>query len=94
MQWRWIEIPQDWIWDGESSPIAAEIRAQKGRRQLSWDTVADIVGVKRQALARRLKGDTPWRCSELNRLARAWDMGLTDFTGEIPENRTTVTADP
>lgn len=78
------------MWAGDPSPINGEVRAQKGRRELTWDKVADIIPLKRQALARRLNAETPWRYSELKKLNQAWDGALNDIVGQNPENGTNV----
>ena len=84
MQWK--EIPRDWIWDGNPNFINSEIRSQIGRRQLKQEEVAAIIGIKRQAMARRLRdaadpNRTPWRRSELKKLAGAWGISLYELTG-------------
>lgn len=76
---HWQEIPRDWVLVGDPDPINDEIRAQKGRRQLTWDDVASIIGIKRQALMRRLNGETPWRYFELTDLSDAWGGPLDGF---------------
>jgi DNA-binding XRE family transcriptional regulator len=73
------------MWTGDPSPINAEIRGQMGRRQLNQEKVAALIGIKRQAFARRLKGETPWRYSELLRLHARWGGSLEDFVSELPE---------
>lgn len=84
MVMHWQEIPRDWVLVGDPDPINDEIRAQKGRRQLTWNDVASIIGIKRQALMRRLKKDgdktrTPWRYFELTDLSDAWGGPLDGF---------------
>lgn len=82
---QWKEIPRDWIYTGNPEDVNAEIRAHMARRDLHHNEVADILGLKRQALARRLHGETSWRHSELDKLAIAWGLLPSDLVGIAPE---------
>lgn len=56
----------------ETQRIAEGILVQKTRRHLTYHDIAAILGITRQALARRLNGETPWKHQELHDLAKTW----------------------
>ena len=58
----------------ETERIAEGILIQKTRRHLTYTEVAAILGIRRQSLARRLNGATPWKHQELHKLAAAWGI--------------------
>jgi len=58
----------------ETERIAEGILVQKTRRRLTYAQIADILGIRRQSLARRLNGETPWKHQELHKLAAAWGI--------------------
>jgi hypothetical protein len=64
--------------------------ARHDERQI--DTM-QLLGLKRQALARRLRGETAWARWELSELARHWGIGINDLVGENAENHTSGTAE-
>jgi len=82
---QWKERPRDWIFTGNPEDVNAEIRAHMARRDLHHNEVADILGLKRQAFARRLHGETPWHYSELRKLAISWNILPLDLAGSVPE---------
>jgi len=76
-------------WTGDPKPIAREIRAQMARHDEHQNDILNLIGVQRQALNRRLRGETKWHRWELLRLANHW--GLT-LNGLIPENHVNGTS--
>lgn len=82
----WKEVPVDWIYTGNPEDVNAEIRVHMARRDLHHNEVASILGIKRQAFARRLHGETPWRWSELVKLDDAWQGAISPMITEIPAN--------
>lgn len=78
----------------ETERIAEGILIHKTRNHLSYTQVADILGIKRQSLARRMKGDTKWKHEELHKLADAWGITIQQLETGFGENNTNITADP
>lgn len=59
--------------------VADNIRAEVARRRISQTVLAEKVGIRQQALSRRLNGSTPFRIDELARIADALDIPLTEL---------------
>lgn len=53
------------------------------RRSHSQVSLAPLVGMRQQALSRRLSGRTPFTINELARIASALDVALTDLVAEV-----------
>jgi transcriptional regulator with XRE-family HTH domain len=53
------------------------------RRSHSQITFAPLVGMRQQALSRRLSGRTPFTIDELARIASALDVALADLVAEV-----------
>jgi BetR domain len=75
-------------WLGDSKPIAREINAQKARHDERQTDIMSLIGVQRQALARRMRGETPWERWELEVLAKHWGITLAELVPESEENDT------
>lgn len=59
--------------------VADNIRAEVARRRLSQVKLAEQVGIRQQALSRRLTGSTPFRIDELARIAEVLDIPLAEL---------------
>lgn len=59
--------------------VADNIRAEVARRKLSQVKLAEQVGIRQQALSRRLNGTTPFRIDELVRIAAVLDIPLAEL---------------
>lgn len=73
-------MPSDAIQDRQR--IAAEVRAQIARLQLTQRQVADLVGMTQPALQLRLVGARSFRAEELVKLAEALGVPVTQLLGE------------
>lgn len=65
--------------DQDAIRVANNIRAEVARRRLSQVKLAEQVGIRQQALSRRLNGTTPFRIDELARIAEVLDMPLSEL---------------
>jgi transcriptional regulator with XRE-family HTH domain len=57
--------------------VAANVRAEMGRKKCNQVVLADRIGMTQQALSRRLAGQTPFTVDELSRVAAALDVLVT-----------------
>ena len=55
--------------------VAAEVRAELARKQITASTVAEAIQMPTSTLSRRLKADTPFTVDELAAIARV--LGTT-----------------
>ena len=65
--------------NNEAQRVVDNIRAEVARRRLSQVSLAEQVGIRQQALSRRLNGTTPFRIDELARIAQALNMPLAEL---------------
>ena len=65
--------------DQDAIRVANNIRAEVARRRLSQVKLAEQVGIRQQALSRRLNGTTPFRIDELARIAEVLDIPLSEL---------------
>ena len=65
--------------DEDAIRVANNIRAEVARRRLSQVKLAEQVGIRQQALSRRLNGTTPFRIDELARIAEVLDIPLSEL---------------
>jgi transcriptional regulator with XRE-family HTH domain len=56
--------------------IAAEVRAQMGRKRVTARALAKSIGISDGALSERLNGARPFNTDQLARIAEALDMDL------------------
>lgn len=70
----------------EADRIAEGILVQKTRRRLTYQQIADILGMSRQALSNRLNGDTLWKYHELHKLADAWGITIQQLEQGFGDN--------
>ena len=68
-----------------SSTVIGTIRAELARARISYTQVADRLGVTRQAMTRRMSGDTPFRVDEIATIASM--CGVT--VGALVDDRCT-----
>lgn len=62
-----------------TAAVAAEVRAEVARKQISQDKLAERVGCSRQSLNRRLTGAIPFDVAELAVIADALGVPVTQF---------------
>lgn len=63
--------------------VAANVKAEMARRSHSQNTFAPLVGMRQQALSRRLSGKTAFTIDELARIAAALGVPLVDLIAEV-----------
>lgn len=68
-------------WLGDPKPIAREIRAQMARHDEHQPEIMNLIGVQRQALNRRMRGETKWHRWELMTLANHWRISADTLFG-------------
>lgn len=59
--------------------IAREIRAEMGRQGMTQEVLAGRLGCTQRLLSRRLTAEVPIDASELERIAAALDVDVTQF---------------
>lgn len=59
--------------------VAAEVRASAARHEYTQEMVGELLGLKQSAISRRYKGQVPFDVDELELLAKAWDVPITEF---------------
>lgn len=57
--------------------VAANLRAEMGRRQISQAALAEAIGIAQPSVSKRLHGHVPWTLSELTRVAEFLDLPLS-----------------
>lgn len=66
-----------------SETVAANVKAEMARRSHSQNTLAPLVGMRQQALSRRLSGKTAFTIDELATIATALGVSLADLIGGV-----------
>lgn len=66
--------------------VAGEIRAYMARRNISQSKLAPILGWSQQYLSRRLTGAVPFDVSDLDQLARVFEVPVEHFFREANRN--------
>lgn len=68
--------------------MAANIRAEMGRRNLNQKDVAPLLGpsYKQPHISRRLNGRQDWAFGELMKLSQAWEISITALIAGTDEN--------
>jgi transcriptional regulator with XRE-family HTH domain len=59
--------------------VAAEVRAEVGRRNCTQQELAGILGVAQPNVSRRLTGKQPFDTDELDKLAAHWGVPVDRF---------------
>lgn len=65
--------------ESHDQKVAAEVRAELGRRSLSCAALARMTGIKEPSLRRRLKGSAPFRVAELETVAEVLHVPVQKF---------------
>lgn len=68
--------------DSHAQRVADNVRAEMARSKRTQAILAHEVGMKQQALSRRLAGHTPFTVDELGRIAAVLNVSLTSLVGE------------
>ncbi len=61
--------------------VGANVRAEMARNKRTQATLADSIGMKQQALSRRLSGTTPFTVDELGRVADVLGTSIVQLVG-------------
>lgn len=67
----------------QTATLAANIRAEMGRRKMSQSDLATAVGMSQPGISKRLGGTVPWTFPELIAVAQVFDVPLALLTGEV-----------
>ena len=65
--------------ESHDQKVAAEVRAELGRKELSCAALARMTGINEPVLRRRLKGSAPFRVAELETVAEALHVPVEQF---------------
>jgi len=71
---------------GTKSPshrVASNVRAEMARRNQTQSSLAELVGMRQQAISRRMSGQTEFTIDELARIAAALGCPLVDLLAEV-----------
>lgn len=66
--------------------VAAEVRAEMGRRAMSQVTLAGLIGMSQQSLSERLRGKTPFTTDDLEKVAGALGVHPATLLGGLPNS--------
>ena len=66
-----------------SQTVAANVRAEMARHQHSQASLAELIGMRQQALSRRLSGRTDFTVTELATIASALNTTISALVGEV-----------
>lgn len=64
---------------GLSHHVACEVRAEMARQRMTQRDVAAVLGISQPQVTARLQGRVEFRTSELDRLAEAFGVPVTNF---------------
>jgi len=67
--------------------VAAEVRAMKGRRNVTSKAIAERIGLTEMALSRRMNGTTPFSIGELQLLVRLFKCDLDELLPHLDSNQ-------
>lgn len=67
----------------ELAPIADKVRGVASEKRASQERIASVLGISRQAANQRLNAKVPFLAHELSRLAKAFDVPVATFFGEV-----------
>jgi len=62
--------------------VATEVRAEMARQRVSQDALAAAIGMSQAAVSRRLSGDIPFDVAELEDVATALRVPISQFLAE------------
>jgi len=66
----------------DNADIAANVRAELARGNHSRQPLAELLGVSRMGIHRRLSGETPFRADELSKIAEHIGVPISRLLGE------------
>ncbi len=67
----------------QTATLAANIRAEMGRRKMSQADLAAAVGISQPGVSKRLNGTVPWTFPEVVSVAQVFNVPLAVLTGEV-----------
>lgn len=67
----------------ELSPVAPKVRGIAAEKGISQDGLAQIIGISRTAVSKRLNGKGDFTATELKRLSVALSVPVGAFFGEV-----------
>ncbi|MCV7186995.1 helix-turn-helix domain-containing protein [Mycolicibacterium thermoresistibile] len=70
--------------DSQSQRVAANVRAEMARTKRTQSALAHSIGMKQQALSRRLSGRTPFTVDEIAEIARCLDVPVAALFATEP----------
>jgi transcriptional regulator with XRE-family HTH domain len=71
----------------EAHPLIDRIASAVAAAGLTQHALADIVGCNQSGISNRMRGKTAWRVNELDVLARALDVSLSQLLGAEPSEK-------
>ncbi|QWT24974.1 helix-turn-helix transcriptional regulator [Subtercola sp. PAMC28395] len=67
----------------EMSPVAPKVRGIAAEKGVSQEGIAQILGISRTAVSKRLNARGDFTATELQKLAASFDVKVGAFFGEI-----------
>ena len=67
--------------------VAEEVRALMGRHRVSQATIAEVLGVSRQAVSKRLTGETPFDVNEVAKLGDYFGVQPSQLLPHLDSNQ-------
>lgn len=67
--------------------LAAELRAEQARKQLTSHTLAQTLGISTRTVARKTHGDSPITWEELKQFAQALNITASELVRRAEQNR-------
>jgi hypothetical protein len=61
--------------------VSGEVRALMGRHSVNQATLASWLGLHQTAMSKRLRGETEWKVSEIDGIARAFAVHPSELLG-------------
>jgi transcriptional regulator with XRE-family HTH domain len=68
--------------DDVKQRVAAEVRAEAGRRRVSQREIAAVLGISQGAVSKKMAGEVRFSVSDLLKLAEVWGVPLSRFASE------------
>lgn len=65
------------------SDVAANVRAELARRLIPHSEIANVLSMTPQAISRRLRGEVPFRDSELSAVAKHLDIDVSALFAKV-----------
>ena len=67
--------------EGLTQRVAEEVRALMGRQRITQTRIAEVLDIPQSSVSSRLRGSTPFRLPELERLAELFGVHLAVLLG-------------